>query len=271
MAAVEYAITYRDATDVMGTITDTPQTRLGLNETVDEALLDEPSSADGLEQWRGIANAEMESAAFQLGPIDREVVEASRGLQRREADWPIARISTGGSTTRFDPTVPDGEDDDVGEALGERVFLPPSRLSDIQGRVAARTSAALDNGDAREESIDFQSLLTTEVVRLRFRYHDGRNWRSDWDSRALGGLPRAVEIILAVLPTDQVAVDRQLERYEENPTARVSQWPVYRHVVVLPTATVRREHHGVESGAEFVPTNDNVLNDQRGPAEGVEK
>ena len=41
-------------------------------------------------------------------------------------------------------------------------------------------------------------LLAPEVTSVQFRYFDGVQWREDWDSDTLGGLPFAVEIQIAV-------------------------------------------------------------------------
>jgi hypothetical protein len=48
---------------------------------------------------------------------------------------------------------------------------------------------------------DGARLLAEEVVGLAFRYFDGTDWVTDWDSTSMGGLPRAVEIVLTVQPT----------------------------------------------------------------------
>jgi len=41
-------------------------------------------------------------------------------------------------------------------------------------------------------------LLAAEIVYLAFRYFDGTEWLSEWNSEDQGGLPRAVEITLVV-------------------------------------------------------------------------
>jgi hypothetical protein len=41
-------------------------------------------------------------------------------------------------------------------------------------------------------------LLAPEVSRLEFRYFDGSQWLTEWDSQQNGGLPLAVEITLGI-------------------------------------------------------------------------
>ena len=44
-------------------------------------------------------------------------------------------------------------------------------------------------------------LLANEVVGLGFEYFDGTEWPTDWDSDAMGGLPRAIRVWLSIKPT----------------------------------------------------------------------
>lgn len=48
---------------------------------------------------------------------------------------------------------------------------------------------------------DFSELVAGEVAELRFRYFDGENWLSDWNSEELQGFPPAVEVIIVIDPT----------------------------------------------------------------------
>ena len=40
--------------------------------------------------------------------------------------------------------------------------------------------------------------LAEGIDGLNFRYYDGEEWADDWDSKAKGGLPKAIEIVLLV-------------------------------------------------------------------------
>ena len=254
LAIVQYALTYQDAADALGTTSNTPSMPFETDDAAESSRLTETSSAEGLDDWQAIANSEMETAAAQLGLIDRELIDASRGIERREAFWPVSPLASSLPSASFDPTLLDqSSGNDEGFAL-RREFKPPSRVADIHGRVSDTPSTSFGSGSSPAEEVKFESLLTPEVVRVRFRYHDGNAWRSQWDSRAQGALPRAVEIILAVLPTDDVAVQRELEHFEESQSSGEGPWPVYRHVVALPTAARHRAHQREEPNFEVTPS-----------------
>lgn len=55
-------------------------------------------------------------------------------------------------------------------------------------------------GGAKGERGEFSRLQGT-IHKLRFRYHDGREWRQSFDSAAEGRLPRAVEVSIWFRPT----------------------------------------------------------------------
>lgn len=55
----------------------------------------------------------------------------------------------------------------------------------------------------------FSTMVAPEVVACRFRYFDGSVWRNDWDSIANEGLPVAIEVVLRLMPLDEVATLRQ--------------------------------------------------------------
>ena len=50
---------------------------------------------------------------------------------------------------------------------------------------------------------DADQLIAPEVIAIEFRYFDGIEWVTSWDSAASGGLPLAVEIALMMAPSDQ--------------------------------------------------------------------
>lgn len=61
-----------------------------------------------------------------------------------------------------------------------------------------RTNVELEQSSAADADVEVDSLLpfdpVPEVVRLRFRYSDGRRWHEAWDSRAQQRLPAAIEM-----------------------------------------------------------------------------
>jgi hypothetical protein len=99
----------------------------------------------------------------------------------------------------------------------------------------AVTAWAAQSGDLDTESGDGQ-LLAPEVNYLEFRYFDGWQWQTEWDSEELGGLPVAVEITIGIDPgfgLDSAATD--VAALRELSMADMSEF-MYRLVVRLPTA-----------------------------------
>lgn len=75
-----------------------------------------------------------------------------------------------------------------------------------QSIVGTRSAPRGVAGAAAPETVVFDGV----VARVRFRYHDGRRWLDEFDSRAAGGLPAAVEVaVWFELPPqdDTVAID----------------------------------------------------------------
>lgn len=52
----------------------------------------------------------------------------------------------------------------------------------------------ISSGSASAYGADSSYVLADSIFRIRFRYHDGTDWRQSFDSRAAGSLPRAVEV-----------------------------------------------------------------------------
>jgi type II secretory pathway pseudopilin PulG len=79
------------------------------------------------------------------------------------------------------------------------------------------------------------NLLAPEVTFLQFRYFDGVDWLEDWDSDALGGLPKSIEIIIGFDPLDAETTNTQQPKSPfADRTAAKSE--TYRLVVALPLA-----------------------------------
>jgi hypothetical protein len=87
-----------------------------------------------------------------------------------------------------------------------------------------------------EEQVTSADLLAPEVNYLEFRYFDGNQWLTEWDSQELGGLPVAVEITIGIDPAyglDAASVD--VAQMREMSMTDMSEF-MYRLVVRLPTA-----------------------------------
>jgi type II secretory pathway pseudopilin PulG len=47
---------------------------------------------------------------------------------------------------------------------------------------------------------DYTQLVAHEIAEIGFRYFDGEDWQTDWDSEEVGGFPTAVEITIVIDP-----------------------------------------------------------------------
>ncbi len=76
-------------------------------------------------------------------------------------------------------------------------FESPSGYSSMADPFVEEGNAASDlfiNSENRHAP----QLLASEVTQLEFRYFNGQFWDSQWDSRAMGSLPLAVEVAVAI-------------------------------------------------------------------------
>ncbi|MHC5028866.1 MAG: PulJ/GspJ family protein [Planctomycetota bacterium] len=98
-----------------------------------------------------------------------------------------------------------GLDDPVPFADLERAEY---RFDEGRRRLEGRRSVVLDSAEAAGPFI----VIGDDLPHVRFRYHDGEDWRTNFDSRAAGRLPRAVEIAVwfAAWPGDE-PVDGELD------------------------------------------------------------
>ena len=68
----------------------------------------------------------------------------------------------------------------------------PPDLQGAEYRLSGNTIEARRwSGEAATGSFD---PISVGVARLRFRYHDGKNWKESFDSSRAGGLPIAIEV-----------------------------------------------------------------------------
>ena len=110
-----------------------------------------------------------------------------------------------------------------------------------------------------ESEPDDSVMWAPEVVGLRFRYFDGRGWRSSWDSLARKGLPVAVEVNMQISSFDDaekihrsagqeeagllatVELEGELPEVAEEPQAARTPPPKeHRVVIFLPTSPLRK-------------------------------
>ncbi|MDZ4820549.1 MAG: type II secretion system protein GspJ [Planctomycetota bacterium] len=89
------------------------------------------------------------------------------------------------------------------------------------------TAQFLDGSPGGASMLAETEMLANEVVGLTFRYLNGQQWFTEWNSETQGGLPAAVEITITLAPLDGTAQSQH---------AIPSIDDVYRLVVSLPNA-----------------------------------
>jgi prepilin-type N-terminal cleavage/methylation domain-containing protein len=84
----------------------------------------------------------------------------------------------------------------VGSRLGGGATGTARGLARLEGdRLMMNLADEQGNLDALASQTE---LLAPEVTAVQFLYYDGAEWLTDWDSTALGGLPRAIRVEMLV-------------------------------------------------------------------------
>ena len=100
------------------------------------------------------------------------------------------------------------------------------------------TLFANQNGTA-EPLLRRGELMAPEVVAMEFYYFDGLQWLTQWDSQSMGGLPLAVEVVLAIAPS---STEDELLGILPPGTLTAGALPedvmIFRTVVRIPTARI---------------------------------
>lgn len=108
--------------------------------------------------------------------------------------------------------------------------LPPDGLY----RIDFRGPASEPNGRSHlPPAAHHAELLSSDVRNFEFRYFDDAEWVATWDSTAMRGLPRAVEVVLRL-------ENRSENQGPEHEAHRPPTGDVYRSVIALPVAMPRR-------------------------------
>lgn len=79
-------------------------------------------------------------------------------------------------------------------------------------------------------------LIAPEVVSIEFRYSDGSQWLTEWDSSQMQGLPVAVEILVGLQPSLAYADPNDTSTITKKAGTEVPK--MYRHVVRLPAGKI---------------------------------
>ena len=126
----------------------------------------------------------------------------------------------------------------VGDAPGTLAGLPqPTTTGRGRGLMRSELDRAVtawaEMNGAADSTYGNAKMLAEEVTSIQFQYFDGTGWLPDWDSQAMGGLPKAVEILMTILPSRASGEDDFLASSELD---EMLEEQVYRLVVHLPTA-----------------------------------
>jgi len=100
----------------------------------------------------------------------------------------------------------------------------------------AVTQYAMNEGNI--DSLDASAeILAPEVSMLAFRYFDGYEWTEEWDSEELGGLPMAIDVVIAIRDhaTTQAILKGDADIAVDTSTQSAT-GQVFRRVVRIPIA-----------------------------------
>ena len=114
-------------------------------------------------------------------------------------------------------------------------------------RQVDRAVEAFRNGDQDIEIVlqpdEYCELISPEISELGFRFWDGQNWFSEWDSEQMMGFPIAVEIAIVIDP-ERVSTDAELDELNE------LEIEIKRSVVHLPVAEIIEEEEETGDSGE---------------------
>ena len=144
---------------------------------------------------------------------------------RSETSEGSGTISTFGSGTSNSPAAGSSEPSTTGQGRG-LMRLEMDRAVSAYGASGGGTTSGYEGA----------KLLASEVTSVAFRYWDGTDWVSDWNSDEMGGLPLAVEIVMTMSDANAEPTGPPVQSF--GPSATASTEPTYRIVVSLPTASL---------------------------------
>jgi hypothetical protein len=116
-------------------------------------------------------------------------------------------------------------------------FAPPTASnapnSGLVRRQLSRAASVFGASQGGVDATSFERLLATEAVGLAFRYYDGTQWLTDWDSSSTAALPHCVEILLTLRSAAPGVASDPLSLFSS--TSNVLE-KTYRLVVAIPAA-----------------------------------
>jgi prepilin-type N-terminal cleavage/methylation domain-containing protein len=121
------------------------------------------------------------------------------------------------------------------------VFNTSDSVPGLMRRQLSRaiTSYAVENGNT-EQLQNSDELLAPEVVAIEFRYFDGYEWLSEWDSDSYQAMPLAIEVLLTLESSSPYHSGGVVNAfYTDESLGSQSSAVTYRLVVRLPVGKIR--------------------------------
>ena len=115
--------------------------------------------------------------------------------------------------------------------IEEKLDFAESRAEGGLYRREIDRSVADYQGDNQlfSEADQYTRLVAHEIAQIGFRYYDGEEWQSEWDSEEAGGFPAAIEISIVVDPERSAPTSQSADTESDEDTSEF-----YRYVVHLP-------------------------------------
>jgi len=186
-----------------------------------------------------IAEPEVDGAPVFIGASNSVSIDISR-LPRIDEYHPSIRSEQESSDTLADvKTVSyfvsqsNGPNERRGNNLSRASREQPVFSGGLYRRQIDRSVAVFEGFETTNEPDLFSELVAQEVVEISFRYFDGFNWFTEWDSEDKGGFPLAVEMYVLIDPARAGSIGTAGSGSSDRENLET-----YRAVVHLPSAEI---------------------------------
>jgi type II secretory pathway pseudopilin PulG len=147
-------------------------------------------------------------------------LSSQTGSDVKAINYLVSSSPAPGQQTEFEPEVAN-----LGGLYRRQI---DRAVADFRGEIIAPSSPD-----------EYSQLLAPEIVEIRFRYFDGSDWTSSWDSEEQGGFPLAIEVTIVL---DPQRVKDAISGAQRSLSVRdLLRMETYRTVVHLPCAEAPAE------------------------------
>jgi len=194
--------------DVDEDLSDDPLEQLEQLAQLGEAGAAADAAAEEAEQFEGeIEEPEVDGAPVFIGAANFVSIDISR-LPRIDEYHPSVVSEREASNTLADVKTVSyfvSQSNGPNQRLGTNIIHVPQGQSEVTGglfrRQVDRSVAKFEGLEGTGEPDLYSELVAQEVVEVSFRYFDGINWLTEWDSEEKGGFPLAVEMYVLIDPS----------------------------------------------------------------------